>query len=162
MGEIIRHVTEEQKNIVNGITPYEDYQMAEELAEQTPTTTVDFNLKSNVDLSVAKDIKKNLKNAEEVKKAEENMKTWKMQLSTVETKTEQIMIAMEFELDVLIEALRRNVERVDDIYLMFCKKEDRKPMHSDALNKLMEDMKAEHEEIVPYITEAEEYKNKMM
>lgn len=85
-----------------------------------------------------------------------------MQLSSVESKTEQILIAMEFELDVLIEALQRNVEKVDNTYLMFCKKEDRKPMHDEALKKIKEDMKSEHEEIAPYILEAEDYKKKMM
>lgn len=149
-----------------GLTVQEDYKMAEELATQTPTTEpkqVDFNLnKKNVDLTEARRIKATLHNAQEEKKAEENMKTWRMQLSSVESRTELIMIAMEFEIDVLIEALRRNVEEVDETYLMLCKKEDRKPMHSDAINKLMEDMKSEHDEIIPYVERVKRYEDKMM
>lgn len=168
MGEVIRRITQEQKDIVNSIpaefrpTTQEDYATAEQLAAQTPIKTessVDFNLRCQEDV---KKIKKSLKDAEEEKRAEENMKTWRMQLSTIDSKAEQIMIAMEFEIDILIEALKRNVEEVDDTYLMFCKKEDRKPMHSDAINKIMEDMKSEHEEIVPYIERSKKYETKMM
>jgi len=161
MENVIRHTTQEQRLVIDGIPDYEDYKMAEELAEQKPKT-VDFDLKKDVDTTVAKQITKTLKDAELDKKVEENMKTWRLQLSSVDSEEEKVRIAMEFEIDTLIEALQRNVERVDNIYLMFCKKEDRKPMHSDALKKIREDMESEYDEITPYIKEAEDFKNNMM
>lgn len=150
------------KSIPTELSTQEDYQNAEFIAEQTVNKQIDFNLKQDVDTSLGKSIVNTLHNAEEERKAEEKMAQWKLQLSSVESKTEQIMIAMEFEIDVLIEALKRNVEEVDDTYLMFCKKEDRKPMHTDAINKIMEDMKSEHDEIVPYIQRSKKYETKMM
>lgn len=144
------------KNFPTELSDLEDYQNANFIAEQE-VRPITFDLRRDVDTSLAKEITQTLHNAEEDRVSEERMGQWRLQFKSIETDAERIKIAMEFDIDILIEALTRNVTKVDDTYLMFCKKEDRKPMHSDALNQIKEDMKSEYKEIQPYLDEAENF-----
>lgn len=153
--------TETQRDIVRNVPlpavmPYDDYADANFIAEQD-VKPLTYDLKKEVDTALAKEFENKRQEAERDRMAEEKMLQWRLQFKSIETDEERIKIAMEFDIDILIEALTKNVNKVDDTYLMFCKKEDRKPMHSDALNQIKEDMKSEYKEIQPYLDEAENF-----
>lgn len=166
MGNVIQRVTPEQRAVVDAIpqslptiTDTEDYMNAQLVASQTPKQ-IDFNLRTETpDLTIARQIATGLKKTEAEMRAEEKMSQWRLQLKAVDSEEEMLKIAMEFDIKTLIEALQRNVEKVDKTYLAFCKGADKEPMHKEALKQIQLDMETEYKEIQPYLQIAENFKD---
>ena len=164
MGEIIRSVNEDAKRVVSNVPTYlepmtdaEDYRNAEMLSEQKVQKNVEFfDLKQSADVFV-KSIQEQRKEAREDAQVKENMKTWKMQLQSVDSKKELIEICKEIPLECLVEALKQNIGQTDDTHFMFVKQADMKAKHFEMLDQLKDDLLKEKEELQPYIEQARRF-----